>query len=27
VGAVRVLYRETQNLKFEGGHKEHYDIL
>jgi len=27
VGAIRVLYRETQNLKFKGGHLENYYIM
>jgi hypothetical protein len=27
VGAIRVLYRESQNLDFKGGHLEHYYIM
>ena len=26
-GAIRVLYRDTQNLQFKGGHLEHYYIM
>lgn len=27
IGAIRIFYREGQNLKFEGGHLEHYYIM